>query len=415
MAEAGEPLSLFAQTAPGLERLAARELRALDMRGRAEDGGVAWQGSTRDLYAACLHLRVAGRVLVRMGSFDARAFWELEKAAARLPWTPFLPPHGRVAVRVTSTRSRLYHERAIAERLAGAIEAAAARPVILDGAAREEEEEEETGAGRARHPEGEPGGPLRKPPSPPAQSPPQLFVVRVHKDRFTVSADASGEILHRRGYRQAVAKAPLRETLAAALILASGWRGQGPLLDPFCGAGTVPVEAALLARRIPPGLADAERVPRRYAFQDWPDYQPVLFEDVVTRAREAILPSAGAAIVGSDRDEGAIEAARPNAARAGVAEDVELSVRALTRVEAPHGAGWLVTNPPWGLRVAEGGDLRDLYAALGNLARASLPGWRLTLLSADESLEAQVGVAWEERARTVSGGVPVRIVSARVT
>ncbi|HUH12152.1 MAG TPA: hypothetical protein VMK65_03545, partial [Longimicrobiales bacterium] len=189
----------------------------------------------------------------------------------------------------------------------------------------------------------------------------------------------------------------------------------GPLLDPFCGSGTIPIEAALLARRIPPGLADAERAPRRYAFQDWPGHDARLLDEVVDHAREVVLVSGGAAIVGSDRDEGAIAAARSNAERAGVAGDLDLSVRALSRVEAPHGAGWLVTNPPWGLRVGESAHLRDLYAALGNLARASLPGWRLTLLSADEALDAQVGVELEERARTVSGGVPVRIVSGRVS
>ncbi|HUH12142.1 MAG TPA: THUMP domain-containing protein, partial [Longimicrobiales bacterium] len=147
MPDATGALSLFAQTAPGLERLVARELRALGMRGRAEDGGVAWRGGARDLYAANLHLRAAGRVLVRVGRFDARAFWELEKAAARLPWERFLPAHGRVALRVTSTRSRLYHERAIAERLAAVMQATG-RPLSFGGV----EEEDEEGEGR------EPGG-----------------------------------------------------------------------------------------------------------------------------------------------------------------------------------------------------------------------------------------------------------------
>lgn len=381
-----EGLSLFAASAPGLELLVLGELGRLGIRGRAEPGGVAWQGTLEDLYRANLHLRTASRLLVRVGRFEARAFWELEKAAKRLPWKRFLPADARVALRVTSKRSRLYHERAIAERILGVLESLAG-PVSLAAAVSDDDDDEGVAA-----------------------LPPQLFVVRVFRDRVTVSADASGALLHRRRYREAVAKAPLRETTAAALLLAGEWAGGAPLLDPFCGSGTIPIEAALMARRIPPGLAAGDRSPRVFAFQGWPEFAPTIFDDVVGRALEAARPSAGIPIVASDRDRGAIRAAAANAERAGVQGDVELSVRSLSDVAPPPGPGWLVTNPPWGARVGERAGLRDLYAALGNFARRSLPGWRVVLLSADSRLEGQVGLSLEERLRTRSGGIGVRVV-----
>jgi putative N6-adenine-specific DNA methylase len=242
----------------------------------------------------------------------------------------------------------------------------------------------------------------------------QLFIVRFLHDRAVVSADSSGALLHLRGYRQAVAKAPLRETLAAALLRASGWQPSAPLLDPMCGAGTIAIEAALLARHIPPGLASDELVARRYAMQEWPEFDDRLWTGVVDRAREGILAAAPAPIHGSDRDAGAVEAARANARRAGVVADTEFVLKPLSAVHPPAGRGWLVTNPPYGLRLGESEGLRDLYASLGHLARRELPGWTLALLSADRRLEGQVGVRWTEALRTRNGGIPVRVVVAGI-
>jgi putative N6-adenine-specific DNA methylase len=219
-----------------------------------------------------------------------------------------------------------------------------------------------------------------------------------------VSIDTSGALLHRRGYRQAVARAPLRETMAAALLLASGWDGTAPLLDPMCGSGTIPIEGALLARRIAPGAR------REFAFARWPGFDRARWDALLAAARARELPTSPTPIVGSDRDEGAVAAARANAERAGVAGDVALERRAISAIEPPPGPGWLVGNPPYGKRVGEGDDVRDFYAQLGKVARARLAGWTVALLSPDRALDRQLGLRLEERARTSNGGIPVRVV-----
>ncbi|HEX2188840.1 MAG TPA: hypothetical protein VHG51_08085, partial [Longimicrobiaceae bacterium] len=383
-----EKLSLFAVTAPGLEELCAAELREMGIAAAAEPGGAAWEGTRAQLFDANLRLRTASRVLVRVAEFRARTWFELERHARRVPWERWVRPGGAVRLRVASKKSKLYHEGAIAERLLDAV-ARSVGPLGSAGTAGGGDEEDEGAEG-------------------------QLFVVRFHYDRCTLSVDSSGALLHLRGYRQALAKAPLRETLAAAMLLGSGWDGAAPLLDPMCGSGTVAIDGALLARKVAPGLASPDRTPRRYAFLEWPDHDARLWDQAVARAAAEALPSAPGPIVASDRDAGAVEAARANAERAGVLDDLALEARPLSAMEPPPGPGWLVSNPPYGVRVGEAEGLRNLYAALGRTARAKLPGWTLALLSADRALEAQVRVRWEEALRTRNGGIPVRLVVARV-
>jgi len=382
-------LPLFAVAAPGLEALCAAELRALGMAAAAEPGGAAWEGTMDDVRRANLWLRTASRVVVRAGAFRARTFIELERHARRVPWERWVAPGRAVRLRVTSKKSKLYHEGAIAERLLGFIEERVGG--IGDASAAKGPEDE-----------GDDGGDA------------QLFVVRVLRDEVTVSADASGALLHLRGYRQAVAKAPLRETLGAAMLLGAGWLGDAPVLDPMCGSGTIPIEAALMARRVAPGLAAASRRPRAFAFTAWPGHDAAAWERAVAEARDAILPSSPVPIAGSDRDAGAVEAARANAERAGVAAEVEFEVRPVSAMEPPEGPGLLVCNPPYGVRVGESDALRNLYAALGRTARARCPGWTVALLGAERRLEAQVGIPFTEAFRTSNGGIPVHLVVGRV-
>jgi putative N6-adenine-specific DNA methylase len=386
MSAGGAPL--FAVTAPGLEPVCAAELRALGIGAAAEPGGVAWSGTAEDLYRANLWLRTASRVVLRIGGFRARTFFELERHARKVPWERFVSRGRPVRLRVTSRKSKLYHEGAVAQRLLEAIDRAVGG-IGASSSEKEKEGDEDAGDGSA-----------------------QLFVVRVVRDELTVSADTSGALLHLRGYRQAVAKAPLRETLAAACLLGSGWDGQAPLLDPMCGSGTLAIEGALLARGIAPGLAHRDS-PRRYAFMDWPDFDAALWSRLAEHAESSARPSAGVPILGSDRDAGAVAAAEANAERAGVRGDVDLSVRPLSSISPPPGPGWLVANPPYGARVGESDALRDLYAALGNVLRRDLPGWTVALLSADRRLEAQVGVRFAEAFHTSNGGIPVRLVVGR--
>ncbi|MEO8139823.1 MAG: class I SAM-dependent RNA methyltransferase [Gemmatimonadota bacterium] len=370
-------LSLYAVTAPGLELHTAAELACIGITPtETEPGGVAFEGTLDDVARANLWLRTASRVLVRLGSFHARALGELERKAAALPWRDWLPAGTAVSVRVTCRKSRLYHQKAVAERIVTASAGVAAT------AAGDPDEVEET--------EG------------------QLIVVRLFRDACSISLDSSGALLHRRGYRLAVAKAPLRETLAAGLLLESGWSHEMPLIDPFCGSGTIPIEAAMLARRIPPGLA------RSFAFLRWPGADLGRWGALLDSARAAILPHAAAPILGSDRDAGAIEAATANALRAGVAEDITWRQAAVSSLEPPAGIGALVSNPPYGMRVSEGRELRDLFARLGTVARERLPGWRVSLLLPEAPLERATGLPFGPALHTRNGGLAVRMLTAVV-
>src|SRR5712672_2508150 len=212
---------IFATTAPGLESIAAGELKSLGVKGRQDIGGVAIGGDLDRIYQSNLWLRTASRVLVRLGAFHASTFYELVRRSKKLPWTDFLPETGSVEVRVTCRKSKLYHSDAVAERVLSAIGSAASSKLELR-------------AGSFESDDGESGELEEAVPT--AQDSTQLFIVRIVNDQCEISADSSGELLHRRGYRKEIAKAPLRETLAAAMVLASGWDGKRgePLLDPMC-------------------------------------------------------------------------------------------------------------------------------------------------------------------------------------
>jgi len=376
-------LDVFTITAPGLEALTVRELHALGIAARASaPGGAAWRGTLADLYAANLRLRTASRIVVRIDRFHASSFHELERRAKRVPWSRFVSAGDVVRFRVTCHKSALYHSGAVAQRLAESVQRATGAQT-LDASTGEEDEE-----------------------SVDVSRPEQLFVVRVDHDTVTLSADSSGALLHRRGYRLATAKAPLRETIAAAMLLASGWDAQTPLVDPMCGSGTIGIEAALLARRMAPGRN------RSFRFEGWPGADAGSWRSVLDAARSEELPRAPVPIVVSDRDAGAVEAATANAERAGVADDVTVVQRPLSAMETPGSAGWVITNPPYGIRV--GDDVRNLYSKLGALVRAAPPGWRLGLLSASPALDRQLRVPLEQLFETKNGGIRVRFARSVV-
>lgn len=371
--------SFFAVTAPGLETFTAQELHRLNLLPDAtnppmtEAGGVAFQGELDAMYRANLHLRTASRILVRIGDFNAAAFSELRKKASRLDWASYLVPGQAVAIRATCHKSKLYHADAVAERVAGAIADQLGQPVSH-----------------------------QKPGDEEADNPPQLVVVRLVHDHCTVSMDSSGELLHRRGYRQAVAKAPLRETLAAAMLLASEWDTTSPLLDPFCGSGTLPIEAALLALGLPPGRN------RHFAFMDWPGFDEkrwaALLAECQPRAGVELPP-----IMASDRDAGAIRMAQENAERAGVAQHIQFTCQAVSAISPPAGTGWVVTNPPYGVRISSNKDLRNLYAQLGNVLRAKCPGWHTAILCNDLMLLGQTRLTLDTSLSILNGGIKVRL------
>lgn len=387
------PLPLFATTAPGLESILTAELAALGVSvGEVESGGVAFSGPASQLAEALLWLRTANRVTMRVGSFTARTFGELERHATEIAWGAVLSPGSAVHFRITSKKSRLYHDDAIAERLerivAGAVDGVTMVRQPSTAEALEQDVTELPGV--------------------------QRFVVRLHRDEVTVSADASGALLHRRGWRQDVAKAPLRETLAAAMLLGISWSGDPggdgaatvPLLDPLCGSGTIPIEAALMARRMAPGRG------RRFAAESWPAFGTSPFLTARTHAASGELARSPVVIAGTDRDPGAILAAIANAQRAGVVLDVAFSRGTISDMTPDAGPGWIVTNPPYGTRIGERNELRSLYAALGSVRRSQRPHWRVAMLVNDRILEGQVGERFSEVWRSTNGGLPVRLVAS---
>ena len=387
----------FAVAAPGLERLAAAELQAIGAQPlESVVGGVPFAAEPAVLFRSNLELRTVTRVLVRLATFRATTFRDLERLARGVAWEEFLAPGAGAELRVTCRKSRLYHSDAVAQRVQEAI-ARRVRDVSVSRLSRADDADDADDADAEKQ-----GG------VPTEELPLQLFVVRFDHDECQISADASGALLHRRGSRLATAKAPLRETLAAATLVAAGYDGSAPVLDPMCGAGTIAIEAALIARRMAPGLQ------RHFACERWPSAPGAVFAALRDDARTRVLGSAPAPIVASDRDAGAVVACRANAARAGVTDDIDIRCCALSAATVPHGTGLLLTNPPYGTRVGEGVALRNLYAQLGNLARRRLGGWSVALLSAHRDLERQTGLPLEAILRFRNGGLPVRLVRAMV-
>ncbi|MFL5633857.1 MAG: class I SAM-dependent RNA methyltransferase [Gemmatimonadaceae bacterium] len=392
MGEGGRDFEIFASTAPGIESIAAGELKTLGVKGKQILGGVEFHGDLDRIYQANLWLRTATRVLARLGRFHASTFYELERRARKIRWEDFLPASGPVSVRVTCRKSRLYHSDAVAERVLGAI--ARVAPASLElGQATSSNDGEDADANDS-------GNAV---PSDDVTERSQSFLVRIVDDECEISADSSGDLLHRRGYRKEVAKAPLRETLAAAMVLASGWKHGEPLLDPMCGSGTIPIEAALIARGIAPGLK------RDFQFMKWPSFDRKIWDRAIEHAQTVNGNAEG--IRGGDRDAGAIDAAKRNADRAGVAGDIQFSTASLSESmagveESGAGTGWILTNPPYGVRVGDTDALRNLYARLGSALRPD-NRWRLGVLTADPSLARHTRLSLKSRFSTSNGGIPV--------
>jgi putative N6-adenine-specific DNA methylase len=362
-------LDLGVVCVPGFEAVTRGELESLGVAvTRAEPGMIECRGDLQTLYQLNLHLRTASRVLVRIGEFNAAAFSELDKKASRLPWRNYVSAGRRVAVRVTTQASKLYHKKGIAERVVKSISGAVGGEVLTAAVASEDGEKDV-----------------------------QLIVVRIIRNMCSISIDSSGEHLHRRGYKLEVGKAPLRENIAAAMLLASGWDRQSPLIDPFCGSGSIAIEAALMAAGIPPGAQ------RAFACESWPGW--------VSIPRVSIAPiKSSATIFGYDRDAGVVRSAQANAERAGVAGMVSFERRSISDLVLPDAPGWIVTNPPYGERIKGGPDLRNLYARFGTILRERAKGWSVCMVSASPRWTGQMNVKSEVVAGFNNGGLPVSVV-----
>ena len=344
---------------PGLEEVVIEELQALGVKRVARDskGTVNAQLSPRQLYAANMFLRSATRILVSAFKFRADTFPRLEHELRGLDWSPWINPQTtRLSLRVTSHSSALYHTDAIEERIRQCL------PLSMRSFLAAPQE--------------------------------QRVVVRVKRDVVHVRVDSSGDPLHVRGWRQDPARMPLRETLAAGVLRRSGWDGASPLIDPCCGAGTIAIEAALQACGAPPHAAE-----RPFPLRHWPQFEPGTFASVAGEAAAKVvaaraLGSTAPPIIASDRDAGAVRAARENAARSGVDHLIDFRHAPLSDLCPPPSSsgavGTVVSNMPWGIRSWSKGDLRNLHAALGNVCRRRLPGWGLAVLVADQAMARQV-------------------------
>lgn len=338
----------FAVTAPGLEPLAAAELAALGL-GPLErlPGGVAFRGRLEALYLANLWLRTAGRVLMRLKDFRVRTWDDLPRQAAAVPWEVWLPPAAALKVMVTLREANLRHTGRVAEELLAAIQARFASLGLEPP-----QEAQPQAAGQEEAPD------------------PCMVMFRGHDRRATISLDSSGQHLHRRGYRLEPGQAPLREDLAAALLMFCGYDGSQPLLDPMCGSGTLAIEAGLIARRLPP------RLERSFAFQQWPCHRPPTWAHLGKKAREQSLEAPPQPIWVRDQEPQALKTAVANAGRAGLAPSLEFERANFFTSPPPPGRGLVVINPPYGKRLGSVREAREFAARLGGKLKADYAGWR---------------------------------------
>jgi putative N6-adenine-specific DNA methylase len=368
-----QQLGLFSEEKAPPSEQAAGKIPATE-----ETGGIEGRGTLRDVYRANLNLRTATRILVTIGQFPVQAFPALRQKASHLPWEHFLKPGQPIALRVACHRSRLYHSGAVAEYVTKALA-------------------DRLGA--------EP--PVHKLQEEDSAPPPQLIGVRITDNICSLSVDSSGALLYRRGYRLATAKAPIRETLAAGLLLASGWDRKSPLLDPFCGAGTIAIEAAMMARGIKPGQS------RPFAFMEWPKFSPELWKEVLKKKEESPR-GPFPVILASDRDAGAIKAAEENSRRAGTCEAISFSRRSFSAIEPPAREGWVITNPPYGMRTRTGKDLRTLYWMFGQILRERCRGWKVALLCDNPHLARTTGIDFDPGIPVFHGGLKVKLYRGRI-
>ena len=331
-----------------------------------EDGRITFFGDEEAVSRANVFLRSAERILIKVGSFHAETFEELFQGTRSLPWEEFIPSDGKFWVaKAASVKSKLFSpsdiqsimKKAMVERLKGVYHVSWF---------------EEDGA---------------------------PFPVRVFlmKDEVTVGLDTTGESLHKRGYRKLTAKAPIAENLAASLIMLTPWRGDRILVDPFCGSGTFPIEAAMMAASMAPGMnrsVTAEEWPSVVGKRNW--------YDAVDEAREMVDLQIETDIQGYDIDDAMVSIARENAKLAGVDKLIHFQRRPLSQLSHPKKYGFLITNPPYGERLEEKSALPALYKEIGE-RYASLDSWSMYLITAYENAERDIGRKADKNRKIYNG------------
>lgn len=350
----------------GLEAVLKREIIDLGYDiSKVEDGRVTFLGDEEAVCRANVFLRTAERILIKIGSFRAETFEELFQGTANLPWEEYIPRNGKFWVKKAgSVKSKLFSpsdiqsimKKAMVERL---------KKVYRQGWFAEDGEE---------------------------------FPVRVFllKDEVTVGLDTTGESLHKRGYRKMSVQAPIAENLAAALIMLTPWKGNRILVDPFCGSGTFPIEAAMMAANMAPGMN------RDFSAMDWEHIAGKrVWYDTLEEAREITDLTVETDIQGFDIDEMALAAARENARLAGVDKLIHFQRRGIDMLSHGKKYGFIITNPPYGERLEES-DLPSLYAALGQRF-AMLDSWSLYMISSYEYAERDMGRKADKNRKIYNG------------
>ncbi|MCZ0960203.1 THUMP domain-containing class I SAM-dependent RNA methyltransferase [Paracoccus benzoatiresistens] len=354
---------IFLVATPGLETPLAAEAAALGWQPAVQPGGVTITGGWPDVWRANLWLRGATRVLARVGSFRALHLAQLDKRARKFPWATVLRRDVPVRVETTCKASRIYHAGAATQRIERAIAEELGAPLAPDAAL--------------------------------------VVKVRIEDDLVTISLDTTGESLHKRGHKEAVAKAPMRETMAAMFLREMGFDGSQPVLDPMCGSGTFVIEAAEIATGLAPGRS------RSFGFQQLASFDATAWEAMRAFAAPPATP---AQFFGSDRDAGAIRMSQQNAERSGVAALTRFDCRAIGDLQRPDcPPGIIIVNPPYGARIGNKGPLFGLHAAMGQVFRERFAGWRVGIVTSEGALAKATQLPVESGPIVAHGGLKVRL------
>lgn len=367
-------LNCFAAVPRGAEELTAAELATLGINdAKPGKGGVSFQTNRAGLYRANLWVRTASRLLVQLAQFPCATPAELYAGVHGIAWQELISPDMTLAVDCSLRDSALTHSGFVALKTKDAIvdrirESCGTRPNV------------DTAAPDVR------------------------INVHLHKNVCTISLDSSGDSLDRRGYRLERNEAPLRETLAAAVIALTGWDGSVPLADPMCGSGTIPVEAALLAAHIPPGLH------RTFGFQRWRDYDRQLWDGICAEAETGIRKLPLGLITGYDLDSRALLLAGRNTANAGLTGQIHYFHAALQEFRPEGDTGVVIINPPYGIRLGEEDDLRELYCQIGDVMKKRCRGWTGFVLTGNLELAKYIGLKASRRYVLFNGAIECRLL-----
>lgn len=350
---------IFLATAPGLESLLYDEVRGKGFnRAKIVKGGVTIKGGWPDVWRANLWVRGASRVLARIASFQVLHLAQLDMRAREIAWGEILQSKIPFRVEAACSKSRIYHSTAAAERVERAIKDA-----------------------------------LKAPLSPEAEI---TVMARIERDICTISVDTSGALLHKRGFKALVHKAPMRENMAALFLQQCGYKGTEPVFDPMCGSGTFVIEAAEIAARLNPGRA------REFAFERLVTFDPVAWEKMRSVER---IANTDVHFYGSDRDAGAVKMSTENAARAGVHEITEFKQQAISDIYPPSNApGLVIFNPPYGMRIGDKRKLMPLYQTIGAVLRGRFSGWRVGIITTDAALAQATGLSFMPTREPVQHG-----------